>query len=126
MHRLPKTAMIYYNLSSFLSNVKGVYAMSQRKIIKRIYIHPPEADTVAMGFAKVRSVLLQEMDYLQTIHSFLDNNWAGKAKDVFIQEPAAEKNHLSRVIPHVDELINKYRRYEVEEEIEEIIYDGAC
>jgi hypothetical protein len=126
-HRLPKTATIYYNLSAFHHNVKGVYAMGQRKVVKRIHIHPPEADAIAMGFTKVRSNLFTVMDSLHVIHSLLDNNWAGRAKDVFIQEPAAEKNHISRVIPHLDDLINKYRRYEVEVEVEmeEIIYDSA-
>ena len=94
---------------------------SPRKKIRRITVHPDEAERIAAAFGESRRAAELDLAGLELIAASLDSGWEGIQKGRYLDELKSLIGRIRNVLlPQLRTLEQKYRDYSVETTIEEI------
>ncbi len=95
-------------------------AASPRKKIRRITVHPDEAERIAAVFGESRRAAELDLAGLELVAASLDSGWEGIQKGRYLDELESLIGRIRNVLlPQLRTLEQKYRDYSVETEIEE-------
>ncbi len=96
-------------------------ASTPRKKIRRITLHPDEAERIAAAFGESLRAAEQDLAGLELIAASLDSGWEGIQKGRYLDELQAVIGRIRNVLlPQLRTLEQGYREYSVETTIEEI------
>jgi hypothetical protein len=91
-----------------------------KKTLKRITVHPTEADRIAGAFSESRAAAEQDLAALEHIAAFLDSGWEGNQKARFLDELYSLIGRIRNILlPQLQLLEKKYQDYSTEIVIED-------
>jgi hypothetical protein len=90
------------------------------KKIKRITVHPQEAERIAAAFGESRSAAELDLAALEHIAASLDSGWEGNQKARYLDELKSLTGRIRNILlPQLQSMEKKYHDFTVEETIEE-------
>jgi hypothetical protein len=90
------------------------------KKLKRITVHPPEAERIAAAFGESRAAAELDLAALELIASSLDSGWEGNQKARYLDELKSLTGRIRNILlPQLQLLEKKYHDYLAEKTIEE-------
>ncbi len=93
---------------------------SPRKKVRKITVHPDEAERIAAVFGESRRAAELDLAGLELVAASLDSGWEGIQKGRYLDELESLIGRIRNVLlPQLRTLEQKYRDYSVETEIEE-------